>query len=105
MGPPAAGKGVFLELMGAVYECNQGSIFIPPHLRVLHVSKATQVLSGSISDNLFFGLLAPGQRARDLDRATLERGWRICERLGFPSRLLQLAKKLEDDEEGDGDAT
>ena len=31
----------------------------------------------------------------------LERGWKICERLRFPARLLQLAKK---DVEGDVEA-
>jgi ABC-type multidrug transport system fused ATPase/permease subunit len=101
MGPPAAGKGVLLEFIGSVYEVSSGNIFVPPHLRVLHVSKATQVLAGSVIDNLFFGILPLGQTAADLDYATLERGWRICERLRFPARLMRLARRFNtDDEEG-----
>ena len=95
MGPPGAGKGVLLKLLGGVYECSHGRIFVPPHLRVFHVAKAAEMLGGSVCENLFFGLLQPGQRAADLDRATLARGWRICERLGFPAGLMRLAKGID----------
>merc|ERR1719247_2200779 len=53
MGPPSSGKGSFLELLGGVHELEMGSIFIPPHLRVLHVSRHAHVLHGSIAENLF----------------------------------------------------
>jgi ABC-type multidrug transport system fused ATPase/permease subunit len=94
MGPPASGKGTFLELLGGVHEQQDGSIFVPPHLRVLHVSRHSQVLKGSIAENLFFGIIGPGQGVEDLDESMLKRGWKICERLKFPKRLMNLAMQM-----------
>ena len=36
----------------------------------------------------------------DLDASVLERGWKICERLGFPSRLMKLAADVKFDASG-----
>jgi ABC-type multidrug transport system fused ATPase/permease subunit len=92
MGPPSSGKGTFLELMGAVYEQQIGTIFVPPHLRVLHVSRDASLIAGSLLDNLFFGVCEIPCTPENLDPAVLTRGLRICERLNFPERLLELAQ-------------
>jgi ABC-type multidrug transport system fused ATPase/permease subunit len=85
IGAQASGKGVFLEVLGSVYQYESGDIFFPPHLRVLHVCRHPQVLSGTVSDNLFFGLSA------ELDQEKIQRGVEICKRLKFPKRLFDLA--------------
>jgi ABC-type multidrug transport system fused ATPase/permease subunit len=98
MGPPSSGKGTFLELLGGVLELEQGTMFIPPHLRVLHVSRQAYVIAGTVADNLFFGVTGvPGQaqRPEELDQAQRDRGFRICQRLRFPKRLMDMATNYQ----------
>jgi energy-coupling factor transporter ATP-binding protein EcfA2 len=96
LGQPASGKGIFMELLGGVYEQQIGSIFFPPHLRVLHVSRHVSVLAGSVLDNLFFGLLPVQATRENLDEQMFNRGMKICQRLKFPERLFALAQVFGD---------
>ena len=91
-GGASSGKGVLLELLGSVIEQESGSIFIPPHLRVLHVSRVPYVLGGSVNENLLFGLVSRAADAKLVDYNVNERMRRICTRLGFSWRLMELAE-------------
>jgi ABC-type multidrug transport system fused ATPase/permease subunit len=96
MGQPATGMGTFLELLGGVHEQDVGNIFVPPHLRVLHVSRTPIVLQGTLADNIFFGVTGMGQ-VKDLDPSVHDRGVKICERLGFPKRLMKMLQEANVD--------
>merc|ERR1712178_178358 len=98
-GRPGSGKATLLMLLGQVSIPDDGSIFIPPHLRVLHVAAEPSILEDPIADNIFFGVRSrkDGRFAKDLKPEVLERGWRICERLNFSERLMALARDVHAD--------
>ena len=54
-GPQGHGKSTFLQLMGQVLIPDTGEVFVPPHLRVLHVSSEVYFIAEDIKVNLFFG--------------------------------------------------
>ena len=95
-GRRGSGKTTLLKLLGQVLAPDKGSIFIPPQLRVLHVPLVMRIMDDTIADNVFFGVrtLKDGRHAKDLQQKVLDRGWRICERLHFSERLMQLARDL-----------
>jgi ABC-type multidrug transport system fused ATPase/permease subunit len=93
-GGPSSGKATLMELVGGVFEVSEGTIFVPPHLRVLHVSKESRIVAGTMASNIFFGIGAPGT----LSPEALARGIRICERLQFSPQLLDMAKDFEREE-------
>jgi ABC-type transport system involved in cytochrome bd biosynthesis fused ATPase/permease subunit len=92
VGPPREGKSTLLKLLGqALYpQEGHGDIFIPPHLRVLHVSRdATILRKASFTQNI---LLNSGSLAA-VDG--IERVRTICRRVGFSEKMLELV--VEDD--------
>ena len=54
-GPQGHGKSTFLQLVGQVLIPDTGEVFVPPHLRVLHVSSEVYFIAEDIKVNLFFG--------------------------------------------------
>lgn len=54
-GPHGSGKATLLRLLGHVIFPQDGSIFIPSHLRVLHVTQEAFILNTSPWQNLIFG--------------------------------------------------
>jgi len=84
VGPPHQGKSTLLKLMGGVLlpnETSNGSIFVPPHLRVLHLSQDTFFLGTTLLKNLVFNT--------SMEKVGgLERIRKICELLNFPPSLL-----------------
>eukprot|EP00746_Dinoflagellata_sp_MGD_P082955 gnl/MRDRNA2_/MRDRNA2_32985_c0_seq1.p1 gnl/MRDRNA2_/MRDRNA2_32985_c0~~gnl/MRDRNA2_/MRDRNA2_32985_c0_seq1.p1 ORF type:complete len:588 (+),score=99.87 gnl/MRDRNA2_/MRDRNA2_32985_c0_seq1:120-1766(+) len=57
VGPHGAGRATFLKLLGqAIFPPTTGEIFVPPHLRVLHVSQEPVLLLLSPWRNLTFGI-------------------------------------------------
>jgi len=87
-------KSTLLRLIGEVMVPSKGKLFVPSHLRVLHVDKAVQMFDESIAYNLFFGCLGSSGAVTpaELDKQVLHRGWRICERLNFSPEMLHYAK-------------
>jgi len=56
VGPHASGKSTFLKLLAHVLFPSKGSIFIPTHLRILHVSQEPILMNMSAWQNLLFGV-------------------------------------------------
>merc|ERR1711937_677508 len=71
-------------------EQESGHVFIPPHLRILHVSRNPLVWGGSVSSNVFVGVSDSVAELGALDSGVFERAYRICQRLNFPPRLMSL---------------
>jgi ABC-type multidrug transport system ATPase subunit len=94
-GPQGKGKNTFLMLLGQVLVPDTGYIFIPPHLRVLYVPSETYFIKEDIVANLFFGCGIQWNQAdasasvKGLTDSEWRRALRICERLGFPDRLMK----------------
>ena len=92
VGPPHQGKSTFLKVLGQVLLPDRGHagyIFVPPHLRVLHMSNETFVMSSSLMKNIVFNtdLAKVGGTARVR---------RICEILHFPDYMLsELEAEIE----------
>jgi ABC-type multidrug transport system fused ATPase/permease subunit len=83
VGEPHQGKSTFLRLLGQVYlpADGCGSIFVPPHLRILHVAQTVHIVHGSLMKNLTLG--QDEQSCGGIDRVR-----EICRLLGFPDNLM-----------------
>ena len=57
-----------------------GQVFVPPHLRVLHVTSEVYFVNESLRENVFFATGNDGF----IPEETWERGLRICRRLESP---------------------
>lgn len=67
VGPPGSGKSTFLGLIGRSIFPKEGHLFIPTHLRILHVSQEPCLLNQSVWRNLTFGCQeADPDRARSI---------------------------------------
>mmetsp|Transcript_72169 Transcript_72169/g.168920 ORF Transcript_72169/g.168920 Transcript_72169/m.168920 type:complete len:800 (+) Transcript_72169:45-2444(+) len=62
-GPHGSGKATLLRLLGHVIFPQEGSIFIPSHLRVLHVTQEALILNAPPMQNLLFG--CPNRKSVD----------------------------------------
>lgn len=85
VGPPREGKSTLLKLLGQSLFPQEGcgDIFIPSHLRVLHVSRDASVLrKASFIENIIMGtsLKEVGGMNRIMD---------ICRYLGFAEKMLE----------------
>lgn len=87
-GPKGCGKKTLLELMaGVLLPTGPDKLFVPPHLRVLHVSKNPQILPEiSLFENLTFG---PSDGQDEEPKRVLS----ICRRLGLSQHALDLVEK------------
>jgi len=56
VGPHSSGKSTFLLLLSNILIPTSGHIYVPSHLRVLHVSREPMFLRASLLQNLAFGL-------------------------------------------------
>jgi len=83
IGPEQQGKSTLLRMIGGVLIPEEGEVFIPPHMRVLHLTKEGMCLHESFLRNLVF----------DQDISFVggyDRIRRICERVFFSPALLKL---------------
>jgi len=91
VGEPHGGKSTFLKLIGQVFLPHEGSgtVFIPPHLRILHVSQPTVVVHGSFLENIILNqkleLIGGVGRVKE-----------ICEFLNFEAEVLRHLNDHED---------
>lgn len=88
-GGHGSGKKTLLELLGRASVPNdEADLFIPSHLRVLHVCETPALISFiDLLPNLTFG-------ATDGEDSSFSRVYAICKRLGFSESIL---KALEDE--------
>ena len=70
-GPQGEGKNTLLKLIGQVLVPDSGTVFVPPHLRVLHVSADAYFVNVSLKSNLFYGLGRKGISEKEWDRGAL----------------------------------
>eukprot|EP00930_Biecheleria_cincta_P059241 TRINITY_DN44996_c0_g1_i1.p1 TRINITY_DN44996_c0_g1~~TRINITY_DN44996_c0_g1_i1.p1 ORF type:complete len:848 (+),score=128.43 TRINITY_DN44996_c0_g1_i1:286-2544(+) len=66
VGPHGSGKTTLLKLLGHMIFPQEGTIFVPAHLRILHVSQEASILNLSAWQNLTFG--CPNINSVDPDR-------------------------------------
>eukprot|EP00747_Dinoflagellata_sp_TGD_P082113 gnl/TRDRNA2_/TRDRNA2_161569_c0_seq1.p1 gnl/TRDRNA2_/TRDRNA2_161569_c0~~gnl/TRDRNA2_/TRDRNA2_161569_c0_seq1.p1 ORF type:complete len:432 (+),score=55.65 gnl/TRDRNA2_/TRDRNA2_161569_c0_seq1:3-1298(+) len=70
VGLHGSGKATFLKLLGGRLFPTEGSIYVPTHLRVCHVSSTPVLMKMSVWSNLVFGNhFAPPDRVRKILRA------------------------------------
>jgi len=85
IGPTGSGKATLLQLLGGVLVPAHGSglCFLPPHLRVLHVTRDPLIFHDcSLWDNLLYGEVA--EEDRDPQRVV-----QICKRIGMSPDVLE----------------
>jgi len=82
-GGPRSGKSTFLKLLGGVLlpSPGQGTVFIPPNVRILHLSHGVEAIEESILENIIFD--------QTLEKAGgISRIFRICERCGCSQAMV-----------------
>lgn len=89
VGHRGEGKSTLLKVVGGVIlprikHDHELVLFMPGHLRVLHVSQEPLFFRGSLFENLVYGL---GQVEASTE---MPRVLKICERLGIPEDVLRL---------------
>lgn len=94
VGPSGEGKSTLLSVLGGVILPEPGQLFVPSHLRVLHIGTEHLFFKASLYENLTFGCPAANGH-RDSD-GNLERVVTICERLGLPQDVLNYVKQGKD---------
>jgi len=85
VGYPRGGKSTLMSLLGYIKQPSHGLVYIPSHLRVLHVPSEPILLTGSLWKNLALDK-EPGNSLVD------DRVIRICERLGLSKDLIAQLK-------------
>jgi len=85
IGPRGGGKATLLKILGGVLipEDETSDVFVPAHLRVLHVPVTTYFYKGTLLQNLTFGLKegAPGSNLKHVKR--------VCQRLGVSKHAME----------------
>lgn len=92
VGPRGGGKSTVLRLLGGAvlpWDTKAMMIYIPLHLRVLHVSVEPLFIKGTLKENLMFGVTPKDSDSRE------ERVRAICKRLGMNDKLMDLFDKEE----------
>lgn len=91
VGHHGCGKSTLLRLVGHTQFPQEGMIFIPTHLRILHVSQQPMLLGLSAWRNLVFGR----------PHAIPDRVRKICQQLRMPVTLKLIEKDIKDLEKSD----
>lgn len=97
VGPHGQGKSTFLRLVGNVMLPQGGLVFIPPWLRVLHVSAEPVFFQGSLMSNLTTGL-DKQDTSHDASQARIIH---ICQNLHLGDRVVSQVKAVDDEKNWD----
>jgi len=92
VGPRGEGKSTMLKILGGVILPKPGGLFVPSHLRVLHVSNEPFFFAASLLENLTFGV------TQGDDDGKVERVAAICDRLSLPEKIIRFVKQGWDGE-------
>jgi len=87
IGPRGGGKSTLLRILGGAVLPGKDNIkgfFIPSHLRVLNVESTAAFISGTLMDNLIFGV------AKGDPDGSLQRVKTICTMLDMPEEILAM---------------
>jgi len=85
IGPKSEGKSTFLKLVAGVLLPQDGFVFLPPWLRVLHVAAEPLFMSGSLFENLTLGVNPDDPEDADINRII-----GICKMLEVPEDVLEM---------------
>jgi len=92
IGPHSGGKTALLKVLGGSLlpdmEIHKGQVFMPCHLRVIHITSEASFFRGSLMDNVTYGCRRGDP---DSDKARVKAIFRL---LGLPGNVINL---LEDD--------
>eukprot|EP00747_Dinoflagellata_sp_TGD_P217843 gnl/TRDRNA2_/TRDRNA2_90189_c0_seq1.p1 gnl/TRDRNA2_/TRDRNA2_90189_c0~~gnl/TRDRNA2_/TRDRNA2_90189_c0_seq1.p1 ORF type:complete len:526 (+),score=69.45 gnl/TRDRNA2_/TRDRNA2_90189_c0_seq1:222-1580(+) len=97
VGPLGEGKGMLLKLIGGAVQISMQmsgrcGVFVPSHLRVLHISLESMFRQDTLLRNLTYGVVLP-RTETELSRshdANPGRVRKICERLGLNGEVLDM---------------
>jgi len=91
IGPMGQGKSTLLKLVGGSIlwrESQDVKVFVPPHLRRVHVPPDCVLFDGTLLENLTFGCVSPA----DADRSRVER---ICSKMGIGKNVIDMLDSTE----------
>jgi len=91
VGKHGLGKSTLMRVLSGTILPTHGDVFIPPHLRPLHVGEDDCFLDRSFLDNIVFG---------SYDKGNLDRARQVCRRVGLPEWIIaQLTPGWEESSE------
>merc|ERR1712032_407516 len=95
VGPHDSGKNTLLQILCGILLPKTGSIFVPPHLRVLHLRYQESLWRKPLSDILYFGWMACSgvTQVEDLDEGTIELGLEVCKQLKVHESILRTIQR------------
>jgi len=85
VGPNGGGKSTLCSMLGGVVNPTDGTLFMPAHLRVLHVTEVPLFIKANLYTNLTFG-----SSGEDLKLARIVK---ILEQLGLPRKIIDLVQE------------
>lgn len=89
VGNHGEGKSTLLRIIGSVILASEGTVFVPPHLRVYYVSQVPMFLANaSIYENLVYG----SDLHNEAD-TSMERVLQICRKMDLPEHVVKLVQK------------
>lgn len=98
VGPAGEGKSTLLYMLGGVVMPEPGQLFMPSHLRVIHVPMEIFFFKATLFENLTFACCGTHDDVNIVDASDgrMDRVLTICKRLGFPEDILQLIETGRD---------
>jgi ABC-type multidrug transport system fused ATPase/permease subunit len=95
VGHRGQGKSTILRLLGGVLLPDSGDLFIPSHLRIIHVMAEPIFFTMTLLENLRYGVDVHKGKSVDEGEGSFDRIMRICNRLNMPQTVIDLIKQDE----------
>lgn len=93
VGKPGNGKSTLMRLIGAQLIPDAGDLLIPPHLRVLHISKQPVFFNDTLFNNLTYGVSKSDKTDGDANRVR-----NVCKVLMVSERIFKYLDPERKDE-------